>query len=91
MHSPALPAASRAEATLSAVHTAPYGVSQARWEDALRTHMQQQMELAVHRLSQATPAMLTEEGPKFEGLDLVIPLPCGDRIRFVASLELVEG
>lgn len=90
MHSPAMPAPARAEATLAAVHTAPYGVSQAAWEDAIRAHLQQQMELAVLRLSQGGPTMLTEDGPKYHDVDITLPLPAGERLRFRASLELVE-
>lgn len=60
------------------------------WEEQLRAHVQQQLELAVHRLSQAAPEMLDEAGPRFVTVDVTLPLPAGERVRFVASLELVE-
>ena len=69
----------------------PSGVGLSAWEEAIRAHLQQQMERAVLRLSQAGPAMLGEGGPKFAVVDTILPLPAGDRVRFVASVELVEG
>ena len=90
MHSPALPAARRIEAAFEAATRNPAGAGLAAWEDAIRAHMQQQMELAVLRLSQGVPTMLTEDGPKWHDVDITLPLPAGERLRFRASLELVE-
>lgn len=66
------------------------GVPLSVWEEQLRAHVQQQMELAVHRLSQAAPDMLDEHGARFVSVDVTLPLPAGERVRFKASLELVE-
>lgn len=66
------------------------GVPLSVWEEQLRAHVQQQMELAVHRLSQAAPDMLDEHGLRFVSVDVTLPLPAGERVRFFASLELVE-
>jgi hypothetical protein len=90
MHSPALPAPERAEAVFDAAARGPFGADLAAWEDAIRAHLQQQMELAVLRLSQGGPTMLTEDGPKWHDVDVTLPLPAGERLRFRASLELVE-
>lgn len=66
------------------------GVPVSAWEEQIRAHVQQQLELAVYRLSQAAPDMLDENGARFVAVDVTLPLPAGERVRFVASLELVE-
>jgi hypothetical protein len=71
-------------------HHARHGTTLAAWEEALRTLVQQQMELAVLRLSQDAPGLLDDEGPKILTLDLAFPLPAGETLAFRASLELVE-
>lgn len=86
----ALPAPRRIAPAFDAAARGPFGASLTAWEDAIRAHIQQQMELAVLRLSQGVPTMLTEGGPKYHDVDLVLPLPAGERLRFRASLELVE-
>lgn len=90
MRNPALPAHARAEAVFDAAARGPFGANLAAWEDAIRAHLQQQMELAVLRLSQGGPTMLTEDGPKWHDVDITLPMPGGERMRFRASLELVE-
>ncbi len=90
MHNPAIPATRRTEAVFEAAARGPFGASQAAWEDAIRAHLQQQIELASLRLSQSGPDLLSEHGAKFVSVDLVLPLPAGERVRFRASLELVE-
>ena len=91
MRDPALPAPARAEAVLDQAARGPFGASLAAWEDAIRAHLQQQMELAVLRLSQSGPDLLSDTGAKFVSVDLALPMPAGERVRFRASLELVEG
>jgi hypothetical protein len=70
--------------------TAHHGTTLAAWEEALRAAVQSLLELAVLRLSQSAPDLLSDTGAKFVCLDLVLPLPAGERMRFRASLELVE-
>lgn len=64
------------------------GVREADWEAALRDLVQDQLALAVLRLSHAVPAMLGD-GPPHVAMDLVLPLPAGERLRFMASLRLL--
>jgi hypothetical protein len=73
---------------LAATH--PNGVSQDAWESAVRAVLQQQMELAVLRLSHDAPALLTEDGPRYDSVALRLPLPDGTQIDFRASLQVVE-
>lgn len=77
-------------AALHDAATARHGTTLAAWEEALRALVQQQMELAVYPLSQAMPGMLDDVGPKFSVVEVTLPLPAGERVRFYATLELVE-
>ncbi|MBX9700976.1 MAG: hypothetical protein K2X74_16180 [Acetobacteraceae bacterium] len=90
MRDPAAPAPARLASALEAANSGPFGASLTAWEEALRAHVQQQMELAVLRLSQGAAAMLDPAGAKFAEVDVTLPLPAGERFRFRASLELVE-
>lgn len=90
MHNPALPMPDRAGTAFAEAASHPHGAALSAWEEAIRAHVQQQMELAVLRLSQQAPGMLDDAGPKYCNLVVALPLPTGERLTFVASLELVE-
>jgi hypothetical protein len=70
--------------------TARHGVTLSAWEAELRAVVQARMERAVLALSEAAPSMLDDAGDKHHRLEVEIVLPAGDRLRFTASLELVE-
>jgi hypothetical protein len=69
---------------------ARHGTTLSAWEVALRAHVQALIEAAVLPLSEAVPDMLDEGGDLYREVRLELPLPAGERLRLVASVEVVE-
>jgi len=66
-----------------------WGAAESDWEAALRHLVQQQLAIATLRLADAVPDMLSDTPQTPPAVDLVLPLPAGERLRFTAMLERV--
>jgi hypothetical protein len=67
-----------------------WGAPLSAWEDAIRAHVQAQIEAAVLDLSRAAPGMLADDGDRFRRIEVVLTLPAGERMTLVASVEVIE-
>jgi hypothetical protein len=74
---------------LAEAAASPIGASLGEWEAGLRTLVQQQLAIAMLRLSDAVPGLLDEPPVRPPVVDLVLPLPAGEKLRLVARLERV--
>jgi hypothetical protein len=70
--------------------TARHGVTLAAWEEALRAHVQALLVTQMLRLSEGIPDMLADDGGKYHRIDVPLLLPAGERLRLVASIEVME-
>lgn len=69
---------------------ARHGATLSAWEAALSAHVQALIEAAVLPLSEGVPAMLGEGGDLYRVVKAELALPAGERLRLVASVEVVE-
>lgn len=74
---------------LAEAAASPIGASLAEWEDGLRMLVQQQLTIAMLRLSDAVPGLLDVPPVLPPVVDLVLPLPAGEKLRLRAVLERV--
>lgn len=65
-----------------------HGMTLTEWEAAMREHVQSQLSMALLRLSHAAPGLIDTVG-SVEAVDLPLPMPAGEVLRFTATLGRV--